>query len=127
MKKCLIHYDHIAIADENSFVEVNEERHKRLLAAREARRNLGGSHLHSDQCNTVPDNFTIGNHYHRECYNNFSRAVSEWKKEEQRRKNIEPIAPQTSRSQRSKETDTAGRFPEYNTRLESVFKGGIHF
>ena len=116
-KKCLIHYPQVARKDENGFVEVNASRHEKLLKARDARRNLGGCHeqSHIDQCNAVADNFAPGNHYHRECYNNFYRAVSEWDKEKENR--VETPSSSTSssisRPQRTKETDTAGRFPTY--------------
>ena len=69
------------------------------------------------------DNFS---YYHRECYNQFTRAVSELKKREKLASSVKELpSPSSStagsasknepgtRPKRSSEKYTAGRFPEY--------------
>ena len=74
--KCLIHYDHLATENAN-LTPLNRETFQRLLQSKDARINLGGTHVYEKQMNAVFKRFVHGQYYvHRLCYQKFIKAVS---------------------------------------------------
>ena len=81
-KNCIIHYHNIEIPDQNKVTSVDQGRFEKLLKAKNDRIELGGLFLddHQSQCDQIPDLFVEELSYHRECYQQFTRASSELKK-----------------------------------------------
>ena len=83
---------------------------------------MGGNQFH-EQCNNVPNQFSEGLVYHRECYQKFTRAISELNKRGQSSSTAPVLSAASSsqsaansiaaRSKRSRETYSAGSFPDY--------------
>ena len=76
---CVIHYSNLKSKNSKKLINVDLERHKRLIEARNARRTLGGTYIHKKQCDAVPDEFIDGFVYHKECYAYFTKATSDLK------------------------------------------------
>ena len=106
--KCVIHYDGIEYTE--NLIAANETRYKELAHIKACREELGEKFIHRDQSSRIPINFQNGLHYHRECYANFSRARSEFKK---RLPLSEIPCTENKRSHRSLELDSSGKFPNY--------------
>ena len=124
-KNCIIHYHNIKISDQNKVTSVDQGRYEKLLKAKNDRIELGGLFLddHQSQCDKIPDLFVEGLSYHRECYQQFTRASSELKKKkEQSSVTVDTENASSSRSKRSTEKDDAGRFPKYCMICKSVEK-----
>ena len=128
---CIIHYTNIRITNKSKQTSIDKDRHEKLIKARNDRIQLGGLYLidHKVQCDAIPNEFVDGLSYHRECYNQFTRASSEMRKME----NIalktsadscsnSTLEATTSRPRRSTEKDEAGRFPAYCMICKSVTK-----
>lgn len=73
---CVVHYSHLVL--ENQVVTpLKEATYSKLLEGRESRIALGGDHLHSEQCESVPSKLEVTKHgYHRQCYAKFTNAIS---------------------------------------------------
>ena len=111
---CIIHYPQLVRIRSKKFVDVDQFRHATLVKALDARRTLGRNYIHSPQCDAVPDQFTEGLQYHTECYKNFTRVISDLKKKDEASKSAasaEKTDYAEGRPNRTKETDSAGRFP----------------
>ena len=110
--ECIIHYPQVTVKNARKFIPVDQARYVKLVQARDARRTLGGSYMHSCQCDAIPDQFTEGLQYHKECYKYFTRAISDLPS------STSATSAQTTdyaaaRPKRTKETDSAGRFPSH--------------
>ena len=107
--QCLVHYKGIKFSDK--LIAIDEARHKELVDIKECRIQLGEKFLHPEQISSIPHIFKSGLFYHRECYANFSRARSEFKKREPLLEISQNHGVQ--RAHRSHEVDSMGRFPDY--------------
>ena len=113
--KCLIHYDTIQYSD--NLIAIDEVRYAEIVSAKECRMKLGANHLHHEQVTRVPPGYKTGLFYHRECYQNFTKARSLLRKREP----LKELCPkpnithgeETGRPRRSHEIDSAGRFPDH--------------
>ena len=107
---CLVHYSEINFS--KNLTPITKERYGKLSEAKKARVELGGIHLHHEQSTKIPSLFIPGLHYHRECYCNYTRVMSDIRKRKPLSEIQTPNAEKSIRPQR-KETDHAGRFPDY--------------
>ena len=89
---CVVHYSHLATEKQNLTAFTNET-HRRLLQSRGARLQLGGAYYHKEQTEKIPEKFIEGEHYvHRQCYQNFTKAISIFAQKERRgKKNFDKV------------------------------------
>ena len=106
--KCLIHYEGINYSE--NLIPVNETRFNELLHIKSCREQLGENFIHVDQSSKIPIGYKNDLLYHRECYSNYSRARSEFKK---RAPLSEVPSNGVQRTHRSMELDNLGRFPKH--------------
>ena len=66
---CIIHYQQFD--REQKLLVANENNFKKLIYAKKVRCEVGGQNLHQDQCDSIPESFKDGLHYHRACYQKF--------------------------------------------------------
>ena len=101
---CVVHYSHLATEKQNLTALTNET-HRRLLQSRDARLQLGGAYYHKEQTEKIPEKFIEGEHYvHRQCYQNFTKAISIFAQKERRgKKKISTRSSPLKRKKRSRE------------------------
>lgn len=101
---CVVHYPHLAIEKQN-LTALTKETHTRLIQSRDARLRLGGAYYHKEQTENIPERFTEGEHYiHRQCYQNFTKAISILAQRETRgKKKIATRSSPLKRKKRSRE------------------------
>ena len=107
---CVVHYGHLCIENQD-LTPLSNDTYARLIDARDCRIRLGGAHYHKLQIKSIPETFTLGEHYvHSQCYKNFTKAISVLS---QRRKAMKKIDPQRSPLKRKKRShDLSGNlFP----------------
>ena len=63
---CCIHYDNYT-GEGDKLLPLSDVFHKRLLDAKESRKQLGGNNVHPQQGNNVPEVFQTGSFYHQKC------------------------------------------------------------
>ncbi len=97
---CVIHYPHLKIGNEE-ITALKESTYLTLINGRAARQALGGSYLHQDQCDSIPEILDTAKHgYHRQCYQKFTNAISV----EKRKKSCEAtLQTETKRPRQSGE------------------------
>ena len=99
---CVVHYSHLVLEDENLRPLTNKS-YERLVQSKNARLQLGGAHHHERQIKSIPDELIPGEHFvHRQCYQNFTKAVSVFANKTQKGKKISKKASPLKRKQRSK-------------------------
>lgn len=108
---CLIHYSKLKLKNSKKLINVDIERHKKLIEAQDARRTLGETYLRIPQCDAKPDDFINGFKYHKQCYAYFDKATSDLKNRNVSNKNNK--TEYFARPTRCKETDSSGCFPTY--------------
>ena len=81
--KCIVHYPSTHISNPNKVTKVDKTRFDKLIKAKNARVKLDGTYFHQSQCENIPNQFVEGFIYHRECYNQFTRAINDLKKREE--------------------------------------------
>ena len=73
---CIVHYDQFDIRNPNLTV-LREETYDRLIKSKDARLQLGGTHLQGKQIESIPSVFSPNKLcVHRQCYQNFTKAIS---------------------------------------------------
>ena len=88
-KRCLIHYPNISIANKTKFTDIDKDRYEKLRKAKSDRSTLGNLYIadteQRTQLNAVPIEFFDRHYCHLECYKQFIRASSDFKKKEKTR------------------------------------------
>ncbi len=109
-KSCVIHYESVQCSE--NLISVDNARFEELVNIKQCRQQLGSKFIHSEQASGIPHGFKDGLFYHRECYANFSRARTDFKK---RRLPLKEIDQNTGiqRPQRSRDVDSSGRWPDH--------------
>lgn len=96
---CIVHYRHLCIENQN-LIPLSKDTYARLIDARDCRIRLGGANCHEFQIKSIPELFTLGEHYvHSQCYKNFTKAISVLS---QKRKVTKKFDPQRSPLKRKK-------------------------
>ena len=96
---CVVHYSHLVLEDENLRPLTNKS-YERLVQSKNARLQLGGAHHHERQIKSIPDELIPGEHFvHRQCYQNFTKAVSVFANKTQEGKKISKKASPAKRKQ----------------------------
>ena len=79
-KKCVVHYEQLITEDRN-LTQLTNDTYSKLLESKDARIKLGGSNVHEKQINSIPPRFVEGGQFvHRQCYQNFTKAMSVYQK-----------------------------------------------
>ena len=100
---CIVHYSDLVIEDENLRPLTNVS-YGHLVARKSARLQLGGADHHERQIRSIPDEFIPGEHFvHRQCYQNFMKAVSVFANKRQKGKKTSKNVSPLKREQRSKQ------------------------
>ena len=77
--RCIIHYPQLKLKNHNKLITVTKS-FNTIIEAKKAHQKLGPVYFHPNQCAALPDTFAEGLSYHYECYNNFMKAISQFRK-----------------------------------------------